>query len=79
VNADRLRNIVAICCGQRLRWKSIDRTHLVMTYCSRCQETRWYSDGLPVNQSEVSSNIGTQAWATDRRRELRDEQRPHQA
>jgi hypothetical protein len=62
-----LQAVATICCGRRLRWISIDGTHLVFTYCGQCESARWFADGLAVDPAGAIDLAGVIGRATKHR------------
>jgi hypothetical protein len=54
------RPISHVCCGTRLRRIDIDTgsSELTFTFCGRCEQMRWFSDGLPVTRDDATTLAG---------------------
>jgi hypothetical protein len=50
-----------ICCGTRLRRIDIDTgaSPMTFTYCGRCEQTRWFSGGVPVSRDIATTLAGS--------------------
>jgi hypothetical protein len=55
------RPISHVCCGTRLRRIDIDTgsSPLTFTFCGRCEQMRWFSDGVPVTREDATTLAGS--------------------
>jgi hypothetical protein len=53
--------IVHVCCGSRLRRIDIDTgtSPLTFTFWGRCEQRRWFSDGVPVSRDAATTVAGS--------------------
>jgi hypothetical protein len=53
--------IVHVCCGTRLRRIDIDTgsSSLTFTFCGRCEQMQWFSDGVSVSRDTATTVAGT--------------------
>jgi hypothetical protein len=44
-----------LCCGRRLRRVDIDASGsaVTFTYCGKCENVQWFSDGTPVSRADL--------------------------
>jgi hypothetical protein len=56
-----LTPISYVCCGTRLRRIDIDTgsSSLTFTFCGRCEQMRWFSDGTPVTREDATMFAGS--------------------
>jgi hypothetical protein len=53
--------MVHVCCGARLRRIDIDAgpSSLTFTFCGRCEQMRWFSNGVPVTRDDATTLAGS--------------------
>jgi hypothetical protein len=61
MSAAMARPISHVCCGTRLRQIDIDTGSSALTFmfCGRCEQMRWFSNGVPVTREDATTLAGS--------------------